>query len=73
MISLFIGLFIFGVCLNRNNFIVSIMLLELLYLVLGLLLLVLENQYIIVYIIGVTATETVIGMGILLGYYSTLR
>jgi|LauGreDrversion4_2_1035121.scaffolds.fasta_scaffold149807_2 NADH:ubiquinone oxidoreductase subunit K len=64
---------LFGIILNRNNFIVIIMILELIYLLLGFLLIFFENPYFIIYIFCVTAAETAIGLSLLLGYFGTLR
>lgn len=73
MITLSLITLIFGIILNRNNFIVIIMILELIYLLLGLILIIWDNPHFIIYILSVTAAETAIGLSILLGYFGALR
>lgn len=69
MISLYILILISGIILNRNNFLVICMILEIIYLCLGLLLISLQNDFLVLIILGITGCETAIGLSIILGYY----
>lgn len=69
MITFYILILIFGIILNRHNFLVICMILELIYLILGLLLISFSMDFLVLILLGITGCETAIGLSILLGYY----
>lgn len=69
MITFSILILISGILLNRNNFLVICMILELIYLLIGYLLISNNMDLLVLIIIGITGCETAIGLSILLGYY----
>lgn len=71
MITLSILILIFGIIFHKNNFILISMILELIYILLGYLLISLNLDFFVIIILGVTACETALGLSILLGYYLT--
>ena len=58
-----------GIIFHRNNFLVICMILELIYLLLGILLISLNMDFFVLIILGITGCETAVGLSILLGYY----
>lgn len=69
MISLSILILIFGIIFHRNNFLIIAMILELIYLLLGFLLISFNLDLLVIIILGITGCETALGLSILLGYY----
>jgi len=69
MITLSILILISGIIFHRKNFLVISMILELIYLLLGFLLISLNMDFIVIIILGITGCETALGLSILLGYY----
>lgn len=69
MICLGIIILIFGIIFNRKNFLVIAMILELIYLLLGFLLISFNMDLFVIVILGITGCETALGLSILLGYY----
>lgn len=69
MITFSILILISGILLNRHNFLVICMILELIYLLIGYLLISFNMDLLVLIIIGITGCETAIGLSILLGYY----
>jgi len=69
MILLSILILISGILINRHNFLVICMILELIYLLLGYLLISFELDFLVLIILGITGSESCIGLSILLGYY----
>lgn len=69
MITIGIILLLLGIIFHRNNFIVICMILELIYLLLGYLLISFNMDFFVLIILGLTGCETAIGLSILLGYY----
>ena len=70
MITIALVILLIGLIINRQNFLIIIMIIELLYLILGLLLIIWDNSNLVIYILGMTTSETAIGLSIILGYYS---
>ncbi len=69
MIIFSLFLLISGILLNRNNFLLICMILELIYLLLGVLLISFHMDFFVLILLGITGCETAIGLSILLGYY----
>lgn len=69
MITLEILLLLLGIIFHRNNFLIICMILELIYLLLGFLLISYNMDFFVLIILGITGSETAIGLSILLGYY----
>jgi NADH:ubiquinone oxidoreductase subunit K len=69
MITLSLLILISGIIFHRQNFLVICMILELMYLVLGLLLISFEMDFFVLIILGLTGCETAVGLSIILGYY----
>lgn len=70
MITLSILILIFGIIFHRNNFIIIAMILELIYLLLGFLLISNNLDMLVIVILGITGSETALGLSIILGYYT---
>lgn len=69
MISTTLVILIFGLIFHRNNFLVISMILELIYLILGYLLISFDMDLFVLIFLGITGAETAVGLSILLGYY----
>ena len=69
MITISFMLLLSGIIFHRNNFLVICMILELIYLLLGILLISLNMDFFVLIILGITGCETAVGLSILLGYY----
>jgi NADH:ubiquinone oxidoreductase subunit K len=69
MITLSLLILISGIIFHRQNFLVICMILELIYLLLGLLLISFEMDFFVLIILGLTGCETAVGLSIILGYY----
>ena len=69
MITLSLIILISGILFHRTNFLVICMILELIYLLLGLLLISFEMDFLVLIILGLTGCETAVGLSIILGYY----
>jgi NADH:ubiquinone oxidoreductase subunit K len=69
MITLSLLILISGIIFHRHNFLVICMLLEIIYLLLGVLLISLEMDFFVLIVLGLTGCETAVGLSILLGYY----
>jgi NADH:ubiquinone oxidoreductase subunit K len=69
MITLSLFILISGIILNRQNFLVLCMILELIYLLLGYLLISLGLDFFVLVVLGVTGSETAVGLSLILGYY----
>lgn len=69
MINLSILILIFGIIFHRANFLIIAMILELIYLLLGYLLISFHFDLFALIVLGITGSETAIGLSILLGYY----
>ena len=70
MISVSILLLMSGIILNRNNFLILAMILELIYLLIGVLFISLHMDFFALIVLGITAAETAVGLSIILGYYT---
>lgn len=69
MISIGILILIFGIIFNRTNFLIIAMILELIYLLIGFILISLNMDLLAIIVLGITGSETALGLSILLGYY----
>ena len=69
MITFSFLILLLGIIFHRHNFLVLCMLLELIYLLLGILLISLQMDFLVFIVLGLTGCETAIGLSILLGYY----
>lgn len=69
MITLSLILLIFGIIFHRNNFLIICMILELIYLLLGYLLISFNMELFVIIFLGITGAESAIGLSILLSYY----
>lgn len=69
MILFGIIILLFGIIFHRNNFLIIAMILELIYLLIGYLLISLNLDFFALLVLGLTGCETAIGLSILLGYY----
>lgn len=69
MITISFILLLSGIIFHRNNFLVICMILELIYLLLGILLISLNMDFFVLILLGITGCETAVGLSILLGYY----
>ena len=69
MISIGILILIFGIIFHRNNYLIIAMILELIYILIGYLLIYLNMDLYVIIVLGITGCETAIGLSILLGYY----
>lgn len=69
MISLGILILIFGIIFHRNNYLIIAMILELIYLLLGFILISFNMDLFVIIILSITGCETALGLSILLGYY----
>lgn len=69
MITLSLLILISGIILNRHNFLVICMILELIYLLLGYLLISFNMDFFVLILLGITGSETAIGLSLILGYY----
>lgn len=69
MITMSIMILMLGILFRRDNFLVICMILELIYLLLGFLLISFNMDYFVLIVLGITGCETAIGLSILLGYY----
>lgn len=70
MISLSILILIFGIIFHKDNFIIMAMILELIYLLLGFILISNNLDILVLIILGITGSETALGLSIILGYYT---
>jgi NADH:ubiquinone oxidoreductase subunit K len=73
MITLSFLILIFGIIFHRNNFLIICMILELIYLLLGFLLISFNMDLFVILFLGITGAESAIGLSILLSYYLTIR
>ena len=71
MIILSLIILIFGIIFHRDNFLIISMILELIYLLLGYLLISLNEELLVFIFLGITGGETAIGLSILLSYYQS--
>nr|YP_010554966.1 NADH dehydrogenase subunit 4L [Amoeboaphelidium protococcarum]UYP50898.1 NADH dehydrogenase subunit 4L [Amoeboaphelidium protococcarum]UYP50921.1 NADH dehydrogenase subunit 4L [Amoeboaphelidium protococcarum] len=69
MITLSLLILISGMIFHRKNFLVISMILELIYLLLGFLLISLNMEFLVIIVLTITGCETAVGLSILLGYY----
>lgn len=69
MISLSLIILIFGIIVNRTNFLKIFILLELIYLLLGYLLISFNMDLFVIIVLGLAGAESCIGLSILLSYY----
>ena len=69
MINISILILIFGIIFHRNNFLIITMILELIYLLIGFLLISVNMDIFAIYVLAITGCETALGLSILLGYY----
>lgn len=69
MISLALLILFSGIVINRHNFLVLCMILELIYLLLGYWMVSLHLDFFVLLVLGITGAETAIGLSIILGYY----
>lgn len=69
MITLSILILLSGMIFHRKNFLVISMILELIYLLLGFLLISLDMEFLVIIVLTITGCETAVGLSILLGYY----
>jgi len=69
MISISLIILIFGLIFHRNNYLIISMILELIYLILGYLLISFDMDFFVILFLGITGAETAVGLSILLGYY----
>lgn len=69
MISLTILILIISLIFHRNNYLIIAMILELIYLLIGFILLSLQEDLLVIIVLTITGCETALGLSILLGYY----
>jgi NADH:ubiquinone oxidoreductase subunit K len=69
MISIGILILILGIIFHRKNFLIIAMILELIYILLGYLLISFNMDLFAILVLGITGCETALGLSILLGYY----
>lgn len=69
MISLTILILIASLIFHRDNYLIIAMILELIYLLIGFILLSLQEDLLVIIVLTITGCETALGLSILLGYY----
>jgi hypothetical protein len=73
MITLSFFILLSGIIFHRYNFLVLCMILEIIYLLLGVLLISIQMDFFVLIILGLTGCETAMGLSILLGYYLSIN